>query len=103
MPVGGHPVLGGVVHLHGPYLHLDGLAGMGDHGGVEGLVAVALGHRDVVLEAARDRLPEVMDHAQGGVAVLDRVHHHPHRHQVVDLLELLLLAAHLVDDAVDVL
>lgn len=30
-------------------------------------------------------------------------HHHTHRHQVVDLLELLLLAAHLVDDAVDVL
>ena len=29
--------------------------------------------------------------------------HHPHRHQVVDLLEVLLLTAHLVDDAVDVL
>ena len=103
VPVGGHPVLGGVVHLHRPDLHLDGLSGVGDHGGVERLVAIALGHRDVVLEAARNRLPEVMDHAQGAVAVLHRVHHHAHRHQVVDLLEFLLLAAHLVDDAVDVL
>jgi hypothetical protein len=65
-------------------------------------VEIALGMRDVVVEFAVDRLPQVMHDAQRGVAVLDLVDDDAQRAHVVDLLEVDVLAAHLVPDAVDV-
>ena len=52
-PVGGEAVLGLGVHLPGPDLDLDPHLLVVDDGGVERPVAVALGGRDEILEAAR--------------------------------------------------
>ena len=102
-PVRGDPVLGAVVHLAGADLHLEGLAQRPDHGGVQRLVQVELGHRDVVLEPALHRLPRGVDRAQRRVAVLHRVDEHPDAHQVEDVVEVAPLHDHLLVDAPEVL
>ena len=66
------------------------------------LVAVRLRHRDVVLETARNRLPERVDDTQSAVAILDGIGQHPDRREVIDILELL-PHGELARDAVDVL
>ena len=70
---------------------------------VQALVEVALGHRDVVVELARDRPPERVDDAQCRVAVLELVDQDAQGVDVVDLVEVGALALHLLPDAVDVL
>src|SRR5205807_6152307 len=86
----------------GADLDLDRLAGMSDDRGVQGLVAVGLRHRDVVLEAAWHRLPEGVHDPQDAVAIAHRLNLDPNRRQVVDLGEVLALAGHLLPDRVDV-
>ena len=49
------------------------------------------------------RLPDRVDDPDRAVAVLDRVHDHPHRGEVVDLVELAPLLRHLRVDRVEVL
>jgi hypothetical protein len=68
--VRGHAGLGHQVHLLGADLELDVDAGGPDQRGVQRLVAVDLGDGDVVLEAARHRLVQLVQHAQRGVAVM---------------------------------
>ncbi len=102
-PVRGDPELRHVVHLARADLDLQGTALGSDHRRVQRLVHVELRHRDEVLEAAGERLPERMDDADGAVAVLHRVHDHPHRGEVVDLVELAPLSRHLRVDRVEVL
>ncbi len=102
-PVGCHPELRDPVHLVGTDLDLYWFAGVRDDGRVQRLIAVRLGHRYVVLESPRNRLPQRMDHAQHPVAVAHRVHLHADRREVVDLRKVLLLAGHLLPDRVDVL
>jgi hypothetical protein len=68
-PVGGDAVLRDGVHVVGADLDLEGVALGPDHGGVEGLVGVGLGDREVVLEPSRHRRPAVVDQSEGGVAV----------------------------------
>ena len=101
-PVGGDAVLRGAVHLEGADLHLEGLA-LVDHGGVQRLVHVRLGHGDVVLEAARNLGPHGVHHAQHEVAVLLGVDQNAQRDQIVDLVEGLVLGLHLLVDGVEVL
>ena len=107
-PVGGDAELGGLVHLPRANLDLERLALGPDHGRVERAVEVELGHCDVVLEAARHRLPEGVHDAEHRVAVAlplaARVlHDHPHRGEVVDLVELLAALDHLLVDRIEVL
>ena len=56
-PVGGYAVLGRVVHLVGTDLYLDGMGPQAYDRRVQGLVAVSLWRRDVVLEANGQRVP----------------------------------------------
>ena len=91
------------MHGVGADLDLQRLALGPQHRGVEALVHVGLGHGDHVLEAPGQRLPERVDDAHRPVAVLHRVDHHAHRGEVVDLVELLALAGHLLVDRVEVL
>ena len=42
-------------------------------GGMQRLVEVGAGNRDEILDAAGDRMPFVVDHAERGVAVLHRI------------------------------
>jgi hypothetical protein len=101
--VGCDAVLGGAVHLLGADLDLERSARRPDDGGVQRLVHVELGHRDVVFESPRYRLPDAVDGAERAVDVLDRVDDDAQRDEVVDLVEVLTLVRHLLVDAVQVL
>ena len=101
LPVGGDAVLGGVVHLPGADLHLEGDARLGDNRGVQGLVHVGLGHGDVVLKPVGQGLEHIVDDAQHVVAVLDGVHNDAHGEHVVNLVEGLALDEHLPVDAIN--
>ena len=102
-PVGRDAVLRGPVHLLGPDLDLVELAVGSEDRGVERLVPVRLGARDVVLEALLEGQPLVMDHAQGVVAVGHGADDDPERHHVVDVVEPGIAAAHLLEDGPEVL
>ncbi len=52
-PVRSDAVVGHLFHLAGANLDLDGHAMHAEQGGVQGLVAIGLGDRDVILEASR--------------------------------------------------
>ena len=103
LPVGGDAVLGGLVHVPGADLHLEGDALPADDRGVQGLVHVGLGGGDIVLEPARDDVEQVVDVAQDVVAVGDGVHDDPEGVQIIQLVDGLVLGLHLAIDGVDVL
>ncbi len=66
---------------------------------VQRLVAVRPRHGDEVLDPSRHRRPGLVDDAERGVAVLDRLGHDAERDEVVDLIEVDLLALELLVDA----
>src|SRR5438094_4848783 len=88
-PVRCHSPLGGAMHLLGANLDFHRLAAVADHGRVQRLIAVGLWHGDVILEAARDGLPERVDDAQRAVAIFDRVGGDSDGRHVVDLIKVL--------------
>src|SRR5919112_9927 len=102
-PVGRDAVLGRGIHLGGPNLYLQQLPLVGHYGRVKRLVHVELGHRDVILEATRDRLPDGVYDAKGTVAVAHAIDDDPESGEVVDLVELFVAPHHLVVDGVEVL
>ena len=102
-PVGGDAGLGDGVHLAGADLHLDALAVAARDGGVDRAVAVRLRLADVVLEAAGHRAPALVDGAEGGVAVADRVGDDAEAVDVGEAGEGLLLLLHLAPDRVGLL
>ncbi len=102
-PVRGDPVVGHLFHLAGADLDLDGHAVHAEQRGVQRLVAVGLGNRDVVLEATGERLVQVVHGAEHAVAGVDLVDDDAEGVDVHDLVERLALAAHLLVDAEQVL
>ena len=102
-PVRGHAVLGHTVHLVGADLDLHRLATRPHDSRVQRLVEVELGDGDVVLEAPAHRGPARVQGAEHRVAVLDGVDDDSHRHQVVDVVEVLTPHDHLLVDRVVVL
>ena len=103
LPVRSDAVFGMPMHFPRADLHLERFAARPDHRRVERTVIVRLWLRDVVVEFVRDRRPQLMDDAERGVAILDRVDEDAHSANVVDRFDSARLAAHLVPDAVDVL
>ena len=101
--VSGHAELGALVHLTRSQLHLERLALGSDHGGVQRLVQVELGHGHVVLEPALHRPPGGVDRPEGRIAVTNGVDEDPDPHQVEDVVELAALHHHLLVDAPQVL
>ena len=75
-----------LVHLLGANLHFEGVAVLGDDGGVERLVKVGPRHGDEVLDAAGDGTPEVVNDAEGGITVLDGIGDDAHGEEIVDLI-----------------
>ncbi len=102
-PVGRDAVLGGPVHVLGPDLDLIEVPPGPEDRGVERLVGVGFGARDVVLDALLERGPAVVDDAEHVIALRHRAHDHPHRHEIVDLLERLVALAHLLVDGPEML
>ena len=64
LPVRGDALLGDQVHLPRADLHLERLPLLRHHRRVQRLVEVRLRHRDVVLDPAGDRTPDLMDDAE---------------------------------------
>ncbi len=89
-PVSGDAFLRDAMHFLRADLHFERLAAM-QNSSVERLVEIWPRHGDVILEAARDRAPNMMHHAQRGVAASLRVRDHAHGKQIVHLLEAALL------------
>ena len=102
LPVSGNTLLGDAVHFLRADLHLEGLPGVND-GGVQRLVEVGPWHRDVVLEAAGDRMPYLMDDAECAIATADRISDDAESQQVVDLIQRSLLALDFLVDGVKTL
>ena len=95
-PVRGDPELRVAVHVARADLHLHALAVGTDHRGVQALVAVGLGQRDVVLEAPRNGTPGAVHDAERRVDRVGRaVEDHAERDHVVDLVERETLGRHL--------
>ena len=73
LPVGSHTKLRYLVHGKGANLDFQRIPA-GHNRGMQGLVAVGLGHSNIVLETARNGLPHGMDDPQDPVTVLDAFH-----------------------------
>jgi len=86
-PVGGNAFFRHLVHLLGADLDLKRRAVFGDHRGMQRLVKVGPRHGDEILDAPRNRPPEVMDDAKHGVAVLQRPRDNAHGAQVINLVD----------------
>src|SRR5690606_15036939 len=89
--------------VFGTDLDFDGHTVHPDQGGVQGLVAIGLGNGDVVLEAARYRLVQVVHGTQHAIAHVHRVHDDTVAVHVHDLVEGFALGFHLVVDGIQVL
>ena len=87
------------MHLKSTDLDLKGLSRRPDHRRVERLVHIGLGHCDIVLEPAGDRLVHLVDHAQTCIAVLDAVHDDSDRKEIIYLVQGLALVHHLLVNA----
>src|ERR1035437_4579562 len=97
-PVGRDAFLGDAMHLLGADLDLEGLPVRADHAGVERLVEIGPRNGNEILNASGDGAPLIVDHTERRVAVLDRVGEDAQRHEIVDLVERDLLAAHFLED-----
>ncbi|MNX50122.1 hypothetical protein D3C86_807400 [compost metagenome] len=101
-PMGGDAVVGHLFHFTGADLDLDRNTVHAEQRGVQRLIAVGLGDRDVILEAPRQRFVQIMHSTQHAVAGIDLVDDDPERVDVHDLVEGPTLAAHFLVDAVEV-
>ena len=95
------PALGDAMHVVRADLRLQRRAERPEQRGVQRLVAVRLGNRDVVLELAGDRLVQAVQHAERRVARRRVLDQHAHAVDVEDLREAVVLLAHLLVHAVD--
>ena len=103
LPVGGHAVLGHLMHLPGADLYLEGDAALAHHRGVQTLVHVGLGGSDIVLETTQNGLIQVVYQAQNVIAVRHSVHDDAESEQVEHVVQRLVLGVHLAVDGVGVL
>ena len=91
------------MHALGADLQLDALVARADDGGVDRLVVVVLGGRNVVLEAAGNDAPRGVHDAERAVAVLLLGHDDAEAVNVGKLLERDLLVLHLAPDGIRLL
>ena len=101
-PMSSDPIFGDLMHLLGTNLYLKGLAIEADHGCVQRLIQVALGHGHIVIKLSRDRPPDAVQGAQHVIAELHLVNDDAHAMHIVDLVKVARLGLHLSIDAVDV-
>ena len=84
----GNALFGDPVHFLGTDLHLKCLSSISDHGRVQGLIQVVPWNGDPVLESLGNRRPNIVNDAQGQIAILPVIFRNdPRRDQVVNLLD----------------
>ena len=103
LPVRRDTILCRLVHLPGADLHLKGNTLGADHRGVQALVHIGLGGRNVVLESAGHQIEQVVDMSQHVVAIGDGIHDDPEGIDVIQLIHGLVLGVHLPVNGVNVL
>ena len=107
LPVGSHTEFSREMHIPGAYLHFKGngvfirVVALADDSGVQRLVAVGLGHGNVVLIAIGQRRIDGLHHTQRRITFGNGIHNHAHGIYVVNILKALALHDHLVVDAVN--
>src|SRR5690606_4359401 len=101
-PMGGDAVVGHGLHFLGADLDLNGHTVHAKQSGMQGLVAVGLGNRDIVLKTAGNWLVKVVNSAQHAITGIYRVHHDTEGIHIHDFGEGFTLGAHLLVDAVQV-
>ena len=97
-PVRGNARLGHYVHFFGPDLELDVHAGRADQRRVQGLIAVGLGDRNMVLELAGNRFVHLVQHTERRIAVGGGRYDHAETVDVRDLSKAQMLDRHLLVD-----
>src|SRR5690606_339863 len=103
LPMRGDAALGDLVHLVRAYLYLERHAVRTEQRRMQGLVAVDPRDRNVVLEAPRHRLVELMREPEDAVAAVNVGDDDTDAEDIHDLGEVHVLAKHLLVDAVQVL
>ncbi len=103
LPMGRNSILSHPMHVFRANLKLHMLAFRPYDGRMERLIEIGLGNRDVILEPARQRTPQGMDHAERGVTIHFGIGDDSQRRQVVDLFERNRLFVHFLIDAVQML
>ncbi len=98
-----HAHLGMLVHIPGPDLHFQAESVRSDNRGVQALVIVTLRLRDVIIELAGYRRPQLVHQTQHAVAGGDIIDQHADGTDIVKPFEIQILALHLFPDAGDVL
>ena len=96
--MGSDTIFSDPVHFHGADLDLKRCPAGSDDRRVQRLVHVLLRHRDIVLEASRNRLVGLMHDSEGRVAVAHRIDDDADRKEIIDLIEGLVLVHHLFVD-----
>ena len=96
----GNAFFGNAVHLLGADLHFHALPVRADDRGMDGLVHIGLGHADIVLETARHRPEESVDHPQSLIALGHRLEDDAEGQKVVELIQGDLLGLEFAVDAV---
>ena len=105
-PMGGHPILGDLVHFVGFYLHFQRLPPLAEHGGVQSLVHIFFGIGYIVVKLAGNGTPQLMNDAQSPVAIPLGIHHDPQGVEVENIPQFLALVGvfpHFVINAVNAL
>ena len=101
-PVGGDTEFVELVHIEGADLHFHTFVFRADDDGVQTFIAVAFGVGDVVVELARDGLPEAVDDTQRGVTLGDGIDQNPHGADVKEAVEAEFFLHHFFVNGVDV-
>ncbi len=101
-PMSGNALFRRAMHVFGANLQLQPLALRPYHGGVERLVHIRLGERDVILEPAWDRFPQGVNDAQAGVTVRNRIGNHSDGQDIVDIFNGGLLPLHFLVNTVEI-
>ena len=99
-PMRGNAVFRHFVHFPGADLYFDAQLARPDHRGVERAIAVALAHRDVILETPGHHRPLGVDNPQRLVAGRNIADDHAKGHHIGQLLERHMVALHLVPDGI---
>ena len=91
------------IHLVGANLNLNHLAFRADHGGMQGLVVIALGHRDVIIELTWNGLPQGMYQPEHAVTTRQVINQNTHGPDIIKLMKVQAFALHFPVNTVDVL
>ena len=103
LPVRRYTVFRHFMHLYGTNLHLKRDACSADDRRMQRLIAIRLRRGDIVLEAARNRLVQVVNVAEHVVAVRHGIDNDAHGADIINLVDGLVLGIHFAVDRVNML